>query len=102
VNDETTEEQYAREWQENSAGDTRKVFNFGIGSLLNHASVQTTLNPETPESVSFLHPGYADDIRREFNYCYRYVPVFSVKCTAEVLDGGGCPRTFGAYFEMKD
>jgi len=93
-----SDEQIATEWAELSNSDTRRVFNFGIGSLMSWSSRQHTQNSSFPTTPDLIYPSYptkAVGIRRSFNLCWRYIPVTSSAC-----QGRDCPLVVGASFEV--
>lgn len=84
------------EWDYMSKKDTRKVYNFGIGSLFSYASRQ---DPNDPEELPPLIPTRVNGIFRNFGYCapqkHNFVAASASRSTKK--DSG----TFGAFFEIK-
>lgn len=91
-------DQIQREWAEISQNNTRRVYNFGIGSLFSWSSRQYTQDRNFGNPPAKLTPALvtrATGIRRSFNLCWRYVAVI-----AETCYGDDCPVIVGASFEV--
>ena len=64
-------ESYMEEWRIISKNNTRRVFNFGIGSLTSYASRQRTVDPSM--SGPEIAPAFPDSVHgivRELATCY--------------------------------
>lgn len=84
------------EWNFMSQSNTRKVYNFGIGSLFSYASRQ---DPNIPDKIAALIPSYVDGIVRIFGYCAPQLHNFVA--ASAVSSNEQDSSTFGAFFEIK-
>ena len=106
------DDRYEQEWMYMSANNTRRVYNFGVGSLLSWSgtqySEQTHTDPTSskimfPPQYALIEPIYpvrVTGIQRIFDYCVRYTAVAAVACT----ESSPCAQdaeVVGAVFEIQ-
>ena len=114
--EEEEDDRYEHEWMYMSANNTRRVYNFGVGSLLSWSGLQyseLTYKDPTSSRIIFppskkypqyalikpLYPVRVTGIRRTFDYCWRYTAVAAVACT----ESSPCAQdaeVLGAVFEI--
>ena len=109
---EEEDDRYEQEWMYMSANNTRRVYNFGVGSLFSWSgsqySEQTHTDPTSsriifPPQYALIKPLYpvrVTGIHRTFDYCWRYTAVAAVACT----ESSPCAQdaeVVGAVFEIQ-
>ncbi|CAB9510355.1 expressed unknown protein [Seminavis robusta] len=97
---------HEEEWRMMSQNGTRRVFNFGIGSLSSWASRQTTATTspfDSPPSIAPAFPGAVGGLVREFGIeaygaCFNWAPATVRPCFPDFEDCSA-PVT-GFFFEI--
>ncbi|CAB9503369.1 expressed unknown protein [Seminavis robusta] len=92
---------FKEEWRTISANSTRRVFNFGVGSLTSYGSRQHTVDPVMPEPPPTIAPAYPDRVHgivRELGACYHWAAASARPCFPD-RDNCTVP-VVGVFFEI--
>jgi hypothetical protein len=101
-NEDDSSENYKEEWRSISNNGTRRVFNFGIGSLTSYASRQRTVDPSMPDPPPSIAPAFPDKVHgivRELQTCHHYAAASARPCLRH--DSHECHiGVVGVFFEI--